>query len=94
MTRFGKADTGRIFVRSFAGTPDRGVDVLLKDAVETLIIRAEEDWKRDNLQSFSAQQRISIHVPLTSLKNCTDNSKPPRAGLTDNRSKSGTPFRI
>jgi hypothetical protein len=69
MTRFGKADTGRVFVRSFAGTPDRGVDVLLKDAVEALIIRAEEDWKRDNLQSFSAQQRISIHVPLTSLKN-------------------------
>ncbi|MED5360215.1 MAG: DUF2066 domain-containing protein, partial [Pseudomonadota bacterium] len=31
MTRFGKADTGRVFVRSFAGTPDRGVDVLLKN---------------------------------------------------------------
>ena len=36
MTRFGKADTGRVFVRSFAGTHDRGVDVLLKDAVEAL----------------------------------------------------------
>ena len=42
---------------------------LLKEAVEALVIRAEEDWKRDNLQSLSAQQRISIHVPLTSLKN-------------------------
>ena len=69
MTRFGKADAGRVFFRSFSGTRESGVSELLKEAVEALVIRAEEDWKRDNLQSLSAQQRISIHVPLTSLKN-------------------------
>ena len=69
MTRFGKADAGRVFFRSFSGTRESGVGELLKEAVEALVIRAEEDWKRDNLQSLSAQQRISIHVPLTSLKN-------------------------
>ena len=68
MTRFGKADSGRVFVRSFSGTRESGVEELLREAVEALVIRAEEDWKRDNLQGLSAQQKISIHVPLTSLK--------------------------
>lgn len=67
MSRFGKADAGRTFVRSFSASPDGGVEGLLEEAVEALIIRAEEDWKRDNLQRVSGQQRISILVPLTTL---------------------------
>jgi hypothetical protein len=68
MTRFGKADTGRTFVRSFSASTGEGVDGLLNSAVEALIIRAEEDWKRDNLQSVVGRQRISIFVPLKSLQ--------------------------
>ncbi len=67
MSRFGKADAGRTFVRSFSGSAEQGVDKLLADAVEALIIRAEEDWKRDNLQRAAGQQQLSIVVPLTSL---------------------------
>tara|TARA_Y100001934_G_scaffold237210_1_gene289195 strand:- start:136 stop:1251 length:1116 start_codon:yes stop_codon:yes gene_type:complete len=67
MSRFGKADAGRTFVRSFSGSAEQGVDKLLADAVEALIIRAEEDWKRDNLQRATGQQQLSIVVPLTSL---------------------------
>lgn len=67
MSRFGKADVGRTFVRSFSGSADQGVERLLADAVETLILQAEEDWKRDNLQRFTDQRRLSIIVPLKSL---------------------------
>ena len=67
MSRFGKADAGRTFVRSFSGSAEQGVNKLLADAVEALIIRAEEDWKRDNLQRAAGQQHLSIVVPLTSL---------------------------
>lgn len=69
MSRFGKADAGRTFVRSFSASPDEAVETLLKEAVEALIIRAEEDWKRDNLQRLTGQQRMSILVPLKSLSN-------------------------
>lgn len=69
MSRFGRADAGRTFVRSFSASPDGGIETLLKAAVEALIIRAEEDWKRDNLQRLTGQQRMSILVPLKSLSN-------------------------
>lgn len=69
MSRFGKADSGRTFVRSFSAEQGGEVASLLKEAVEALIIRAEEDWKRDNLQRATGRQRISIHVPLRSLSN-------------------------
>lgn len=69
MTRFGRADTGRTFVRSFSASSSEGVEALLREAVRVLIIRAEEDWKRDNLQRPSGGvQRLSLYVPLTSLK--------------------------
>ena len=69
MSRFGRADAGRTFVRSFSASPDDGIKTLLQAAVEALIIRAEEDWKRDNLQRATGQQRMSILVPLESLSN-------------------------
>jgi len=69
MSRFGKADAGRTFVRSFSGSADQGVERLLANAVEALIIRAEEDWKRDNLQRLTGQQRLNVVVPLKSLSN-------------------------
>lgn len=68
MTRFSRADTGRTFVRGFSASPDAGVEGLLREAVQALVIRAEEDWKRDNLQRPSAgNQRLSLYVPLASL---------------------------
>ncbi len=67
MTRFGRADAGRTFVRGFSAKAADGIEFLLREAVEALIIRAEEDWKRDNLQKLSGSQRLSVFVPLKSL---------------------------
>ena len=45
------------------------MDNLLAKAVDALVIRAEEDWKRDNLQRLSREQRMQVTVALTSLSN-------------------------
>ena len=69
MTRFGKGDSGRTFVRSFYALPDENIRRLLGKAVETLSLRAEEDWKRDTLQRISGEQWMNVKVPLKSLLN-------------------------
>ncbi len=64
MTRYGAGDTGRTLVRSFSGAPGTSVESLLSRAVDRLIIRAEEDWKRDNLQRFDGERKIAVLVPF------------------------------
>ena len=64
MTRYGAGDVGRTLVRSFSAAPGGELEPLLDEAVETLMIQAEEDWKRDNLQTANNDQRITAVVPI------------------------------
>ncbi len=68
-TRYGGGQPKQTRVLRITSAPDIPLQNFLDDVVELVITEIEETWKSENLLRFEFEQRISVHVPLTSLSN-------------------------